>query len=313
MTDTPHVLPTLDDAWLKLGWAEQIYAALHSEIVAVEKIQPHRISVEIDQDAGEYLYRVHDLPALPDTWGLRIGDCLHNARCALDYLMVSLVALGTGAKPEDIDNVQFPVWPTRSQFNSAIAEWRKPEYQVLAGWLGRVEELQPYNAGNPSIWGWSEDGFGEEATPRLPGGLDRLTTLDNIDKHRCILRPWNGAKLWGGTLKAPDGFRFLGSSRPMDPLTEGAVIGREQYQTPLPCNWLPDPAELRRHFPIQVSFSEPSMDKSVIRILAWCLWAARATLQIFDPVFTQRKPPLLVTASLLPSPPEGAEAPAVSA
>lgn len=44
------------------------------------------------------------------------------------------------------------------------------------------------------------------------------------------------------------------------------------------------------------------MDKSVIRILAYCLWAAEATLKIFEPVFTRQQPPLLVTASLPPGP-----------
>ena len=249
---------------------------------------------------GEYVFRVHDLPELDPTWGLRIGDCLHNARCTLDYLMASLVALGTGVEPADVEGIQFPVYSERNRFNSAIGEWKKPEYQMLAGWLARVEDLQPFNAGNPSIWGWSEDGFGEEARPRLPLGLDRLTRLDNIDKHRCVLRPWNGPKLWGGSLNAPPGFRFERGSRPMEPLVEGGEIGRDTYATPLPSKWVPDQADMKRNFPIQISFSEPSLDKSVVRILAWCLWSAGATLQIFEPVFTQRKPPLLVTASLPP-------------
>ena len=300
MADNAVALPTLDDAWLKLRWAEQNYGVLSREIKALDERNAHRISVEVDRDAGEYVFRVHDLPDLDPTWGLRIGDCLHNARCALDYLMVSLVALGTGRKPQEIDDIEFPVWPTSKQFNSDIGNWKKPEYQMLAGWLARAEELQPYNAGNPSIWGWSEDGFGEESMPRLPLGLDRLNHLDNIDKHRCVLRPWHGPKLWGGSLGAPPEFRFTGSSRPMDPLVEGAEAGRVRYETPLPFDWVPDQVDMKRNFPIQVSFAEPSIDKSVVRILAWCLWSARATLEIFEPVFTHRKPPLLVTASLAP-------------
>jgi hypothetical protein len=59
---------------------------------------------------------------------------------------------------------------------------------------------------------------------------------------------------------------------------------------------------MKRNFPIQLSFNEPSIDKGVVRIMAWCLWSARATLQIFEPVFSARKPPLLVTASLPPPP-----------
>lgn len=84
----------------------------------------------------------------------------------------------------------------------------------------------------------------------------------------------------------------------MDPLTEGAVIARVQYAVPLPGPWEPDKADMKRNLPIQVSFSEPSFDKSVIRILAWCLWAVETTLRIFEPVFVSRRPPLLVTTSL---------------
>jgi hypothetical protein len=301
--------PSLEDSQLKLEWANSIYVALRAEIEAVEQQRSHRFTTEVDPDMGEYSFYVHDLPALGATWGLRIGDCVHNARCALDYLMVGLVALGTGKDPREVEDVQFPIYKERNRFNGATGELKKN--QILAGWLSRVEELQPYNAGNPSIWGWSEDGLGDEHMPPLPYGLDRLTMLDNIDKHRCILRPYVGPKLWGSSLDAPAGFKPIGSGKPMEPLKEGALICRARYEIPLPHAWQPTQEDLMRNHPIQVSFDEPSLDKSVIRILAYCLWAAEATLKIFEPVFRRRQPPLLVTASLPPRP-MGAEEPTSS-
>jgi hypothetical protein len=214
--------------------------------------------------------------------------------------MVGLVALGTARKPEEVEDVQFPIYQEQKRFNGAVGELKK--HQILAGWLSRVEELQPFNAGNPSIWGWSEDGLGEEWMPRLPYGLDRLRILDNIDKHRCILHPWNGPKFWGGSLAAPAEFRFLSGSKLMEPLAEGSIIGRVKYEAPLPYIWEPTQDDLKRNYPIQVSFNEPSIDKSVVHIIAWCIWAVEATLQIFEPVFQHRTPPLLVTASLPPRP-----------
>jgi hypothetical protein len=294
------IKPSLEDSWSKLRWANSIYLSLTAEIDAVEKQRSHRFTVKVAPDSGEYSFYVHDLPAMETTWGLRMGDCLHSARCALDYLMVGLVALGTGQSRKDVADVQFPIYQERSRFNGAVGDLKKN--QVLAGWLSRVEELQPFNAGNPSIWGWSEDGFGDEHMPRLPLGLDRLTILDNIDKHRCILHPYVGPKLWGGSLDAPTGFKFLSGSTPMEPLNEGSLIGQVRYETPLPGSWEPAQEDLKRNYPIQVSFGEPSLDKSVVRILAWCLWAVEATLKIFEPVFLHRKPPLLVTASLPPQP-----------
>ena len=216
--------------------------------------------------------------------------------------MVRLITLATGEEPEDVPRAWLPICSDKATFDGRIKELRRNPH--LAGWLARIEELQPYNAGNPSIWGWSNTG--REAFPLLPYGLDRLTKLDNIDKHRCILRPWNGPKFWGGSLNAPPEFRSAGGSRPEDPLIEGAEIGRVWYQTPLPSEWVPDQVDMKRNFPFDI-VQRPSPDKSVIRILAWCLWSARATLQIFEPVFTQGKPPLLVTESL-PPPPEASTA-----
>jgi hypothetical protein len=292
--------PSLRDSWIKLQWACSIYSSLRNEIEALEQQQSHWFTVDVAPDSGEYSFYVHDLPALDSTWGLRLGDCLHSARCALDYLMVGLVALGMGKNPQDVEDVQFPIYSERSRFNGAVGELKK--HQVLSGWLSRVEELQPFNAGNPSIWGWSEDDFGDERMPRLPFGLDRLTTLDNVDKHRCILHPYVGPKLWASSLDAPTEFRFVSGSTPMEPLKEGSLIGRVRYDIPLPGSWEPTQEDLRRNYPIQVSFNEPSLDKSVVHILAWCLWAVEATLRIFEPVFAHRKPPLLVTASLPPHP-----------
>ena len=88
----------------------------------------------------------------------------------------------------------------------------------------------------------------------------------------------------------------------MDALEEGSLVGRVRYEAPLPHLWVPTQEDMKRNYPIQVSFNEPSLDKSVVHIVAWCLWAVEATLQIFEPVFEHRSPPLLVTASLPPRP-----------
>ena len=64
-----RVLPTLDDAWAKLGWAEENYNVLRREIEAVEQRDFHRISVQVDQEAGEYVFYVHDLPETPTPHG----------------------------------------------------------------------------------------------------------------------------------------------------------------------------------------------------------------------------------------------------
>jgi hypothetical protein len=284
---------SLDDAWTKVKWAEQNFAVLRKEIEALEQRDAHRVTVETSTNAGEYVFRVHDLPELPPDWGMRIGDYLHSARCALDYLMVNLVALATNGRPEGIEGTQFPIYQDQKRFNGAIGELKKN--QLLSGWLSRVEELQPYNAGNPSIWGWSSS---ELTVPPLPYALDRLSLLDNIDKHRCILRPWWGTRLQGVSLQAPPEFQPIGMSLPGDALREGSEIGSATYKAPVPFVWKPDEMDVKRKLSLQISFNEPSPSKSVVEILGLCLWGVEMTLTIFEPVFTHQKPPLLVTASM---------------
>jgi hypothetical protein len=74
-------MPTsLDDARDKLRWAEQHLEALRREIEPFEEANPYRISVNIDHDAGEYVFYVHDLPDLSPDWSLRIGDCAWGSK-----------------------------------------------------------------------------------------------------------------------------------------------------------------------------------------------------------------------------------------
>jgi hypothetical protein len=109
-------------------------------------------------------------------------------------------------------------------------------------------------------------------------------------------------------MAVPPEFRFIGGSRPHDPLVDGAQIGLLRYEAPLPLEWVPDQVEMKRNFPIQVSLGEPLLENSVVRVLGFCLWSARATLEIFDPVFTHGKPPLPVTVSQ-PLPPPALDQP----
>ena len=84
----------------------------------------------------------------------------------------------------------------------------------------------------------------------------------------------------------------------MDPLVDGAEIGRVQYEAPLPIDWMPDEMDVKRNFPLQIAFNEPSIDKSVVRTLNFCIWGAEMVLTIFQPVFEHHEPPLPVTVSL---------------
>src|SRR5437588_11697463 len=84
----PPEPPSLEASFEKLRWAKQHLATLRREIEPFEQRDTHSVRYEVDLDQGKYTFYVSGLEE-PDNanWGLMVGDCLHNARTALDYLM----------------------------------------------------------------------------------------------------------------------------------------------------------------------------------------------------------------------------------
>jgi len=281
----------------KARWARQHYDSLWPEIDALQKRDDHRITVEINANTGEYVFRIFDLPTPNPDWGLRIGDCLHNARSALDYLMVRLYALGTAKDPKDIEAIQFPVCDSPGAFagSRTVQEFRK--HPALSGYLARVEELQPLNEHNPSVWGRSG--------PLTPGGrhapvplaLSKLSAWDNLDKHRGIHATLlSGAVQFIHNPPSPAEFKLLHRANTHDPLEDGAETGRWRFETPLPSAWTPTEVDMKRYFPLEVSIDLLLPPKAVLQVLPLCLWGVDQVLALFDPVFAHGQPPLPVTA-----------------
>ncbi len=103
-------------------------------------------------------------PALP----LAVGDCVHNARSALDHLAFQLAILnGTGSSAAS--EISFPVYLTAGKFKKATEHKVAPFISGAA--LAEIEKYQPYAPGNA----------GKDDV------LYVLTRLDNIDKHRLVL------------------------------------------------------------------------------------------------------------------------------
>ena len=67
-------------------------------------------------------------------------------------------------------------------------------------------------------------------------------------------------------------------------------------QGPTPHQWERDETDVKRYFPIQVAFPDPSIVNGVLQVLPWCISAAEGVIEIFDPVFHGYHPPLPGTA-----------------
>ena len=135
----------------------------------------------------------------------------------------------------------------------------------------------------------------------MPGALDRLARLDNVDKHRVPHAAWTTIDILTSVstrIRPPEGFKELGGNAgTYAPLENDAEIGRWRFQTPLPSEWQPDEVDMKRQFPIEVAFGDVLPFQGVLKVLPLCLWGVESVLTIFDPAFqTPRKPPLPVTA-----------------
>ncbi len=361
---------TLEDAWDKLGWAERHANLLFEELGRFWDASNHRIVLEKDLDRGRYTFKVVDLEPTKVFWGLILGDSVHNARASLDYLMTRLVAIVTRQDPAEVDDVQFPIYfesdnppppkggkrskaerrgeqrgggpdeqgdtPKRpeTRFRNDRGVTKLRENSAFLGYLATVEQLQPYNNGNPSVWGQVRgsstnpvrgarlvEGADGEMQMRIssfvpgfspvPEGLRILSVLDNVDKHRSIHGLWHRldpGRRTGFTayvdafeqLTPPEGYEITESFRNSDPLEGGSVVGHLQFSGPVDGTWTPAEDELRRCFPIDITVGAGcTASEPAFRILQLCLNAARAVLYIFDPVFGQpRRPPHPVTVAL---------------
>jgi hypothetical protein len=302
------------DAEEKLRWSRHHFETLRPQIEAFEQRDHHRFSVNVNRDTGEYAFSVHGLEVPDPDWGLMIGDCIHNARTALDYLVIRLWARVTGQDPADIADLQFPIeWPkipdsaadadvdkafaaARDRFKAFTAKvGKRPSF---TGYLTRIEELQPYNSANLSIWG--TDSGGLPVSSAIPSALQRLSALDNIDKHRVPHVAWTSIKTFGApniSRFAPTDFKSIGGESTYLRLEDNAQFATWRFQTPLPSEWEPTQMEMQSAFPLEVAFGNPSPFQGVLEVLALSLWGVEAVLTIFEPVFRKApQPPLPVTA-----------------
>jgi len=154
-------LPLLDQSWLKLRRAKEHFYSLNAAINVFWDSKPNAVVHEYDTEKSKNLFRFKVLRDVPyESWGMVIGDLVHNARSALDYLAWRLA----GSDIEDI-RTQFPICLTAKKFDDV--RWRLKLIHPDA--FAEISKLQPYTRPNPK----------EHA-------LWFLQELDARDKHKLI-------------------------------------------------------------------------------------------------------------------------------
>jgi hypothetical protein len=169
---------------LKLARARDHLTAFASEVEAFQEQPPYRIATV--REGNDIVLRVHDLVPVPSRLALIAGDVVHNARSALDHLMVSLAQEGEGTlrrRPTDEEErrIDFPVTDNQAAYRKKEAVLRKFLSDEV---LKRTRLLQPHTlALLPQYSGLDQGQIRALMSTSL---LRRLSLLDNIDKHRRL-------------------------------------------------------------------------------------------------------------------------------
>jgi hypothetical protein len=149
----------LDPSRLKIIRAEEHLHALRDEIVRYMNTKPYECILQSDGKQRKPVVRAKSEP--PQRLSAIVGDCIYNARTALDYLAWQLGLL-TGPKDPKKARIYFPIF---KGFDAFKKNWDESLVKHLpASTFTPLENVQPYHSGYDS--------------------LVQLHALSNEDKHR---------------------------------------------------------------------------------------------------------------------------------
>jgi hypothetical protein len=159
----------------KLDRAKTHIDALRGEVMETNGSDVETIALgrKYEPETQTIVYRIERLPEVRDSWGLLVGDAVHNMRCALDHLWWQLAIEHLGREPtkQEAKDIQFPII-SDPRFRNDPTLWERHRFMrhVDPAQAARFHPVQPYNR--------RQD---DELHP-----LEALADLSNTDKHRFL-------------------------------------------------------------------------------------------------------------------------------
>lgn len=249
--------PSLDSVWAKVHHAKEHRDALNryiSETFADEANQPV-VGARFEPESGEYVKYISRMPDLERFLlevGLRVGDTIHNLRCALDHLVVQLALLRKGTlTPKEARQLQFPITDTPEKFAERRGRYLR---RVAPAQRTIIEQFQPYDTRTST--GLPDAYAGPWIHP-----LRLLRELSNEDKRRVIVAVLDPGSYRAGGRTGTGAFADLmaiadrmegGTSIPAQRLELGTVVERGQVRGDV----RPLDAEVDSHMTPAVCLSE---------------------------------------------------------
>ena len=173
----------------------------------------------------------------------------------------------------------FPIYSEPETFrdNRRRVQLLRPEEQE------RIEELQPYKAGDSSVWG----PFPYVPAP-LPSSLEYLNNLEVIDKHRTVTPIWQVVDSGSShPIRWPSS---TGSGVRWGPLEEEGWLGDWTFDS--------DPPDLsgenlKESFPLTITVHDPMTIGTATEVLDQLICAVAVVIRIFEPCFGEEASPPL--------------------
>jgi hypothetical protein len=161
----------LHGVWLKLDRAKAHVDALRAEITEANEGDPTtiRLARQFDEHRQAIVFYVERLPEIRDSYGVLVGDAMHNFRCVLDHLWWQLARSHLGREPTENEakKIQFPII-------SDPCKWDGHRFlkHVSTDAADKAKALQSFTGTKPN--------------PDAVHGLEVVARLSDIDKHRVI-------------------------------------------------------------------------------------------------------------------------------
>ncbi len=162
-----------DGIRLKRARAWDQINSLKADIASFLRSDPTPYAPKVDFNGQTQTLTISiNVNKVPDaTWGIRVGEIVHNLRSALDHVICALFIKANRQPPELRDKHQFPIFNTQADFRRTIPQFLKGLDDKA---IDLIRSEQPFSI--------CEGGTGES----VESPLWHLKELSNCDKHRTI-------------------------------------------------------------------------------------------------------------------------------
>lgn len=167
---------SLDSCWAKVERANENIQNLDRELVKFIDSEPYEFVLDghVKTRYKKFAkWRVVSVKDVPLRFSVLTGEIIHHLRSSLDLLVFQLIRESTGADPQKLTDIEFPVLtedPSLKGIKEYEAKLGRKIKGVSATAEARIKTLQPYHCSN-----------------LLDSPLYVIHKLNVIDKHRLLL------------------------------------------------------------------------------------------------------------------------------